>query len=95
MDLNGLGTVITALFAGLGSLLIALNTRRSKSAELDEEDHDELGRFRDWKPDVHRWHASERARMAESEAPDLRPLPPFPPSKLKKKRKPVNADDDS
>lgn len=93
LDFSGLGTVITAIFAGLGSLLIALNTRRSKAAELDEEDHDELDRYRDWRPDVHRWHSQERARMAESGAPDLKPLPPFPPSRLKK-RKPVKTDDD-
>jgi hypothetical protein len=94
MDFNGLGTIITALFAGLGTLLVALNTRRGRAAELDEEDRDELDRHRDWKPDVHRWHAAERARMAEASAPDLRPLPSFPPSRLRK-RKPVKIDDDT
>lgn len=96
MDWNGIGTVITALFAGLGGLMVVLNGRRSKAVELDEEDKDELERFRDWRPDVVRWHAEERARMAGERAPDLRPLPPFPKSLLKqKKTKPVKTDDDS
>jgi hypothetical protein len=94
MDPNAWGTFVTAVLGGIGTLLVALNSRRSKTAELDEEDHDELDRFRDWRPDVHRWHGRERARMAEAGAPDLKPLPPFPPSKLNKKRKPVKTDDD-
>jgi len=93
-DPSSWGTLVTAIFAGLGTLMVALNTRRSKSAELDEEDRDELERHRDWKPDVHRWHAAERARLAQASAPDLLPLPTFPPSRLKK-HKPVKSDDDS
>lgn len=90
------GTLVTAIFAGLGTLLVAMNTRRGRAAELDEEDRDELERRRDWEPDVRRWHAAERARIAEAApaAPDLRPLPPLPPSKLKT-RKPVRTDDHS
>jgi hypothetical protein len=94
-DPSSWGTLVTAIFAGFGTILVALNTRRGRAAELDEEDRDELERRRDWEPDVRRWHAAERARIAEAApaAPDLRPLPPLPPSKLK--RKPVKADDDS
>lgn len=81
------GTLVTAIFAGIGTVLVALNTRRGRAAELDEEDRDELERHRDWKPDVHRWHAAERARMAQAEAPDLLPLPAFPASRLKKQKR--------
>lgn len=94
LDFSGLGTLITALFAGLGTLLVALNTRRGRSAELDEEDRDELERRRDWEPSVRRWHAAERARMADAGAPDLQPLPSLPSSKLKR-RKLVKSDDDA
>lgn len=93
MDWSGIGTVITAVFAGIGGLLVVLNGRKTKSIEMDEEDRNELDRHRDWRPDVVRWHAAERARMAGAEAPELRPLPPFPEPRPKKIKKPVKTDD--
>lgn len=92
-DLGDVGTLITASFAGLGGLLVALNSWRGRGREMDEADQEELSRHRRWRPMVRRWHANESARMADLGAPELADLPAFPPRA--KDEKPVKTDDDS
>lgn len=78
MDFTGLGTLVTAVFAGIGVVIVALNGRGKARAPIDEEDRTELTNLRDWRPAVLRWHSSQRAKMAAEGAPDLDALPPYP-----------------
>jgi len=89
MDFQGLGTVVTAVFAGIGTLLVALNGRRTKADDLDEADKAELKNWRNWYPTLLRWHSRQRAKMAAADAPELEPMPPFPPPE----DKPVKSDE--
>lgn len=91
MDFQGMGTLVTAIFAGIGTLLVALNGRRTRADDLDEKDKVELKNWREWYPLTLRWYARERAKMAAAGAPDLEPLPPFPPAEAK--QKPVKSDE--
>lgn len=79
MDFTGLGTLVTAVFAGVGVVIVALNGRGKVKAPMDEEDRGELRDLRDWRPAVLRWYAAQRAKMAAvADGPELDPLPPYP-----------------
>ncbi len=86
MDLTQIGSLITAMFAGIGGLLVALNGRDRRRRQFDEEDEKELDSHREWRGDVKRWHADERARLAD-QGVTLEPLPDYPPVKSKTRRR--------
>lgn len=84
MDIAGLGSVITAVTAGLASLVVAFNGRGRRRDEFDEEDRQELDELRDWRSLVVRWYLTT-ATAAISYNFTLPDLPAYPPEKASRR----------